>query len=212
MSEKTNKMITIVLALLITVAALTIIYVNLPQENDNDTTDNTPSKNNDQNNTQNEEKILTVTYENEKTNYTLEELEELESFTASGSYVKTKLLPDTVVINGPWNFTGVKITTILDEFSNLPENYNITVTSSDGWTSTYTYNQTQGNVNFYETDGNLTEDASATMILAYKEEGEYLTVGDDEPGPLRIAFIGSKPITESNLWSNKVVSIEITEV
>jgi hypothetical protein len=197
--EETNKIITIVLAIVISLAALTILYFNLPDSDESDDKV-TPSTG---------ETILTVSYEDESIEYDLNSLENKEEYTGSGGYIKTKLLPDSVVINGPWEFTGVQLSTFLSDFEDLPNNYNVTITASDGWISEYTKQEVQGNVNIYNESGEIIETSGATMIIAYKEEGEYIS---EEDGPLRVAFLGDNMITESNLWSKMVESIEITEV
>ncbi|RLF36428.1 MAG: hypothetical protein DRM99_02755 [Thermoplasmata archaeon] len=207
MINKNEKIITIALAIVISLAAVTIIYVNLPQKDNlsgqNNIATETPSNNE-------ETTLLIVSFEGEQKNYTLSDLEQLEEYSGNGSYIKTKLLPDTVIIKGPYNFTGVKVSTLLDDFDNLPENYNITVTASDGWSKEFTKDNVNGVIDVYNETGEIIGDSSATMVLAYKENGEYLT--NDTGGPLRIVFVGDNVITASNLWVKMVVSIEITEV
>jgi len=155
-----------------------------------------------------EENILSIIYESQEINYTLSELEELEAYPGNGSLIKTKVLPD-VIIDGPYNFTGVKFTTIISQMDNLPNNYNITVTASDGWTTVFTKDQINGEIEVYNETGDIIEGGNVSMILAYKEDNEYI---NEEDGPLRIAFIGENAITASNLWSKMVETIEIIEV
>lgn len=212
--DKTNKILTIVLAIVICLAAVVIIYVNLPQE----TTDYTQDETNDGNTTDDDETeepvtLLTVMYNNTKNEYTLEELESFSAVTGTGRQVKSKLLPDTIQITpdlneSAWEFVGVAVSTLLEEFEDLPDNYNITVTASDDWTSEYTKDNVAGVVNVYNETG-IIGTSGATMILAYKQDGEYIS---DDYGPLRITFVGSDAITESSLWAKFVVSIEIVEV
>jgi len=209
--NNSNKMITIALAAVICIAAIVLLYTNLPQDNTNDETDNgTP----DDNQSAEPAVILTVTYNNTDYNYTLEDLESFTTTTGTGRYVKSKLLPDTVLITpdlneSAWSFTGVAVSTLLDEFNSIPDNYNITVTASDGWTSTYTKEQVDGTIDIYNETGNVTSTTGATMILAYKQDTEYIS---EDPGPLRISLVGDDIITLSNLWSKMVVSIEIVEL
>ena len=155
--------------------------------------------------------LLTITFDDYQTNYTLENIETLESYSGTGGYIKTKLLPESVVISDIHEYTGVRITTLLDEIPNLPDNYDISVISKDGWTATYTMNETFGYVDVYNETGNITSTVTAVMILAYKEDGSYYSEIDpeNEIGPLRIAFVGDNVITSSSLWSKMVVSIEI---
>lgn len=204
--ENNNRMITVALIVVILIAAVTLLYINLPEENSNSedqTSNNIP---------EDTTVIFSLIYEDTTLEYTLSELEDLEEYTGSGSYIKTKLLPDTVLINGPWDFVGVRISKLLDQISSIPENYNITFTASDGWTSEYTKNQVLGEIDLYNESGNVTGNEGATMILAYKQDGDYIPEGEDEAGPLRVAFIGGDIITGSNLWAKMVISMQIVEV
>ena len=211
---KTNKIITLVLALIIVIAAITLVYINIGDTTEDQEADGTegsgegPSEADDDK--PSETTILTVSFGEEIVSYTLLDLEGMESVIGSGSYVKTRLLPDTVLIEGPYNYTGVQFSTILTGFDNLPENYNITITASDGWTSNYTKDQIEGKIDIYDETGVVVSQSGATMILAYKEDGEYIT--DEEIGPLRVSFIGIDIITASDLWSKMVVSIEVIDL
>lgn len=173
-------------------------------------------ENNEKTNGQEEEPsiFLTVTFGDYQANYTLEDIETLDSYSGTGHYIKTKLLPDSVVISNIHEYTGVRITILLDEIPNLPDNYNVSVISEDGWTITYTMNETLGYVDVYNEAGNIISTETAVMILAYKEDGSYYSEidTDNEIGPLRVAFVGDTIITSSNLWSKMVVSIEIIPI
>ena len=81
---------------------------------------------------------------------------------------------------------------------------NVTITASDGYNKTFSYDEIVGNIDIYDTYGNATE-GNVTMILAYAENGKY----DFEDGPLRIAYIDDGLITPSSLWIREVVSIKI---
>jgi len=170
-------------------------------------------ENNETTNGQEEEPtvLLTVIFGDYQANYTLEYIETLDSYSGTGGYIKTKLLPDSVVISDIYEYTGVRITTLLEEITNLPDNYNVSVISDDGWTATYTLNETLGYVDVYNETGEILSNETAVMILAYKEDGSYYSEIDpeNEIGPLRIAFVGDNVIQSSSLWSKMVVSIEI---
>ena len=198
--NKTNRMITAALAVVIIVAAITILYVTLPQSEHKTTDDN-----------QNNESatLLTVIYEDEQTNYTLEELKALESYTGSGRYIKEGAFPE-IIIKGPYNHTGVTIMVILDQISNLSQNYSITVTASDDWTADYNLSQIQGNVDIYNESGNITGIGGVTTLLAYKEDGNY--INESMGGPLRIVYVDDGKITLSGLWTKKVVTIEVVDL
>jgi hypothetical protein len=162
-------------------------------------------------NNEKKDTILTVTFDDYTDEYSLSNLESIESYSGTGRYIKTKLLPDSIVISDSVNYTGVRMYRILNNIPNLPEDYNISVISSDDWTVTYTKDDINGNVDVYDEEGNILSNETAVMIIVYKEEGEYYSEIDldDETGPLRIAFVKGDVITSSNLWSKMVVSIEI---
>jgi len=207
--EKTNKIITVILILIIALAAVTIIYVNLSKdENDNtqeqkdDQHNKIPSGNNDS-----DLELLSLIYEDTTKVYTLSMIEDFESYTGYGGIIKPGWFPD-IVVEGPFNYTGVKISTLLEEFSDLPDSYNITVTSSDDKTNEYNFGEINGNVEIFNGTSNESyTTGGVTMILAYKKEGEYL---DETEGPLRIVFIIDGEFTSSKLWAKFIVSIEIT--
>ncbi len=207
-----KKLITITLAILICIAAIVVLYVNLPQADDENT--------NDGNTNEEPVVLLTVTCGDEQNEYTLEELESFSSITGTGRYIKSKALKQGTVIIEPglnelaWEFTGVEISTLVNQFENLPDNYNITVTASDDWTSEYTKDNVTGTIDIYNETGKITGTSGATMILVYKEDGSYYSEidPDNEIGPLRIAFVGEDVITLSSLWSKMVVSIEVVEI
>jgi hypothetical protein len=200
--KKDSKLITILLAIIIIIAIIALVYANLPEEETKEDNDN----NNDI--IPIGEEILSIIYESQKTNFTLSELEALEAYSGSGSYLKIGALPD-IIIDGPYNFTGVKFSTLISQIDSLPKNYNITVTASDGWTSEFTKDQINGEIELYNETGEKIEEGNATMTLAYIEDNEYINEND---GPLRIAFIGENVITASNLWSKAVEIIEIIKV
>ena len=165
-------------------------------------------------NNEEKETILTVNFGDYTIDYSLKDLESIDSYTGTGRYIKTKLLPDSVVIGESVSYTGVRMYKILDEVPNLPGSFNISVVSSDEWQVTYSMDDIDGNVDIYDEEGNVLSNESAVMILAYKENGEYYSDidPDGETGPLRVAFVDNDVITSSNLWSKMVVSIEILSI
>jgi hypothetical protein len=66
-----------------------------------------------------------------------------------------------------------------------------------------------GSVEIYNETGNITANSGAIMILAYMQNGEYIS---EQDGPLRIVFVNSNAITNSRLWAKLVVSIEIMDI
>jgi len=205
MAQNRNMLITAALAIIIVIAIGIYAYTTFFTANE------TPS---DENNDTNET-ILTIQYLGYNYTYTLSDLEEFEAETGLGRYIKTKLLPDTVVLGESYNYTGVSILTLLEDINVSFNDYLLNVTATDSWTTSYTMNQTNGIVDVYDEQGNVTHNGSALMIVAYKEDGSYYSEidPDEEIGPVRIAFIGENtPITSSSLWAKMVASIEIVEL
>ena len=194
-----NKLITIVLAIVITFAAIAILYVSLPEEN---TKDNDTSNENEESQTE-EEIILTINYNDEIIEYTLIDLETLEAYTGIGGYINK-----VNITTGPFEYTGITVTSLVDQVTNPPEQYSIKIKSSDGWEAEYDTDQIQGNVDLYNETGAKKGIGNVKMIVAYKEDGNYIT--DPENGPLRIAYVDDY-YTSSSLWSRLIVSIEIIE-
>ncbi len=189
---KTNKILTIMLALIICVSAIVLLYVNLPKD---EKTEN--------NQTEEPATVLTVIYGGKKINYTMDEIKVMDSYTGEGAKINKKL-----TITGPYNFTGVKISTFLSELENLPINYSINTTSNDGYSQHYTSEQIHGIVEKLNETRVSLGNSSFTMVIAYMQEVEELT--DSEDSPLMIVFIDDY-YTDSGLWAKKLASIEIIE-
>lgn len=142
--------------------------------------------------------VLTLTYGDEHKDYTLDDLLAFDSITGNGGRLKV-----TGEVIPPNEYTGVLITTLAQEFTDMPSQYSITVIADDGYIMNYTYEETQGEVMVYDTQGNEIGVGGVSMILATKENGQ---TGYD--GSLRIAFINQdEPITFSALWAKYVVEI-----
>jgi hypothetical protein len=161
-----------------------------------------------------EDKILTIIYNDYFFDYSLNDLELMESYTGTGGYIKSKLLPETVVIEDVNSYTGVNILTLLDEIPDIPDNYYVTVISSDGWSVNFSKNNCMGYVDVFDNNGFVISNKTTVMIIAYKENGKYYDEIDDvdDISSLRIAFVGNNSITSSNLWSKKVVSIKVNRL
>ena len=165
-------------------------------------------------NSDDEDIILTVNFEDYSKEYSLNELKSIDDYSGTGRIIKSKLLPDTVEIEESINYSGVRMNKLLEEIPDLPNNYSINVISSDDYIKTFTKENVEGNVYVYNEEGIVLPNETAVMIIAYKENGEYYSDFDpnNEIGPLRIAFVEDNVITASNQWSKMVVSIEIISV
>ena len=204
--NNTNKKITAFLVIIILIAAFTYLFINLPD--DNSKNENTSDQTGGEEPTEEIGPILTVTFKGVQTNYTLEELESLESFTAKATMIKTGWLP-TINFEGPNLYTGVKFSTLLNQIEDLPENYSINVISNDSKITKYNMSKIQGNIDIYNESGVIINNSGATMILAYKIDGEYFTQEDTRP--LRVVFCHNN-MTSSDLWAKMVISIEVIEL
>jgi hypothetical protein len=106
-------------------------------------------------------------------------------------------------------YTGVPILDLCDLVGGVTSGDSVTVTASDGYTSTYTYAQLNGqDIATYDAEGNPIEATEPlTMIVAYHLDGEVLP---EDAGLLRIAVVGPEGvITSGNVWAKFVVQIEI---
>ncbi len=131
------------------------------------------------------------------------ELAALESYTASGGYSEKGI---TYV----GNFTGVPILALLDLVGGITSNENVTVTGSDGYQVTFTYQQAQGQgLNTYNpTTGAAVQPLQPlTVIVAYYSNGTSLASGK---GPLTVAIVGPQGLlTNGYWWVYLMVKIEI---
>ena len=195
MENKSNKIITIVLALIIIVAAIIIIYTSLPKnENEKDTNGGNEQEN---------AIVLQMLYNDTYKNYTLDQLQDLENYTGSGGYIKSNN-----VTTGPYELTGVRISTLLDQYNISSQNYSIRVTAADNYSKVFNLSYINGEIPIFNDTGEQIGTGGATMIINYKVDGEYL---EDSDGPLRLAFIYEDGYSSSKIWIKQVVSILIID-
>jgi len=203
--KKSNKIISLLLIVVISIAAIALIYVNLPEDSDDENTNDNNGNSDD--NVIDDEILLSVIFNDESKEYTLSMIENISKYSNYGGMIKTGWLPDEIITEGPYNYTGVRLATLFQEFDNLPQYYNITVSSIDGRTTNLSYEIINGNVDIYNGTANESyKTGGATTILAYKKEGEHL---DGSEGPLRIVILSNDDYTSSKYWAKYVVSIEI---
>lgn len=227
MAQNKNMLITLALVIVIAIAFGVFAYTNMYNSddgiNDNSTdngTNDSAGNGNNGSDTSDSEKIddgiiLTIMHQGTNYTYTLFDLESLPSYTGSGRYIKTRLLPDSVVLGTVYNYTGIPIKSLIERVNISSEKYKINIISSDDWITTYSMNETQGTVEIYNETGSIVESETTTMIVAFKENGKYYSEFDteNEIGPLRIAFVGEDtPITSSSLWAKMVTTIEIVYI
>ncbi|MHA1614777.1 MAG: hypothetical protein ACTSYJ_08005 [Candidatus Thorarchaeota archaeon] len=132
-------------------------------------------------------------------------LRTLPSITGEGGYQKK----DGDDIIGPFNFTGVTFSILLEQFTTVPEDYILIARTGDGYSSEYTKAVVEGDVNGYTPSGDPLDGINSTMILAYEQDGSPIVDG----GPLKIVFLNvDGNLTDGFRWAKNVVSITILEL
>ncbi|MGY5878982.1 MAG: hypothetical protein RTV31_01970 [Candidatus Thorarchaeota archaeon] len=130
-------------------------------------------------------------------------LRTLPSISGEGGYKKK-----SGEIVGPFNFTGVAFSVILQQFSTPLEDYMIIAGSGDGVTTEYSRAVVGGEINGYTPSGDPVDTINSTMVLAYEIDGAPITDG----GPLQIVFLNEEGnLTDGFRWAKDVVSITIIE-
>ncbi|TFG31153.1 hypothetical protein EU528_06940 [Candidatus Thorarchaeota archaeon] len=128
-------------------------------------------------------------------------LRTLSSISGEGGYKKK-----SGEIVGPFNFTGVAISVLLQQFSNVLDEYTLIVRSGDGYANEYPKSVVEGVVNGYTPSGNPLDVINSTMILAYELDGAPII----DNGPLQLVFINEDGnLTDGFRWSKDVVSITL---
>lgn len=144
--------------------------------------------------------IFTLSFNGSQKEYSLDDLESLPAITGDGG--RLKVTGDVV---GPYEYTGVSIIRLAEEFSSIPSRYEMVAISDDGYVFKYSYDDIKGNIEVFDEEGNSEGIGDVNMILAYAEDGDPLIYG----GPLRIAFVTEESaITDAFLWSKYVEEIE----
>jgi len=145
-----------------------------------------------------EEEILTVFYNDEKWEYTLSELNNIDEYSGIGG-IKTQLS-----IKGPYNFTGVRINEMLHTLDINKDSIGAWIIAADGYNKTFTNDELQGNISVFNESGNYI-DMSIDLLLVYSSNGVLL---DSNDGPLRLAYVGqSNCITPASYWIKQVKKI-----
>ena len=131
------------------------------------------------------------------------QLAALKSTTATGGYSE-----DGKTYVG--NFTGVPLLTLLNLVGGTTSGDNVTVTGSDGYQVTFTYQQVQGQgLNTYDptTGASLQPSQPLTVIVAYYCNGTSIA---SDKAPLTVAIVGSQGLfTQGSYWAYFLVKIEV---
>ena len=150
-----------------------------------------------------ENTALTLRYHGEKHVYSLDDLRVLESYSGTGGRLNS-----IKEVTGPLEYTGVRISTLIENISDVHPVVDLMVISSDGYVTKFTADQIDGQVTVYDIHGEKTGVGGVVMMLAYEEEG----LSDFSGGPLRITWVNSDTsITDSFLWTKYVQEIDIID-
>ncbi len=131
---------------------------------------------------------------------TMYELENLESLTSNGSFIKS-----TGTVEGPFEFTGVALKDLVDLVYS-GDDYSVEVVATDGYAMTYNYSQVEnGTFEQYDSAGTSLGFDNFTMVVAYAQDGLPLV-----DMVLRIAIIDdSEPITDGHFWAKYVRTVNV---
>lgn len=135
-----------------------------------------------------------------------EDMAELTAVTYNGGTRNSK-----GVLGNYGAYTGVPINTLLDLVGGVTSSQTVRATSSDEYTTTYTYEQLNGQgIATYDSNGTAVTPAPTQllkMIVAYYLNG---TAIPSDAGPLRIITVGPEGLyTSGNISAKMVVKIEI---
>ena len=151
--------------------------------------------------------LVLIGADGQQLNLTWQNVMALQAYTAPGGFRKSG-----GAIAGVGNYTGVPVSTLLDIVGGISKDDTLTVSASDGYTMSYTYDQVVNGADFTTFDSTTGSQVSATapleLILIYSLDGQPLTSDD---GPLRIGIIGSEGLlTTGNQWVKMVTQLQIT--
>jgi hypothetical protein len=136
------------------------------------------------------------------------ELAALKSYTGNGGYIKDK--KNTTYVG---KFTGVTFLTLLNLVGGITSSEKVNVTASDGYQTTFTYQQVQGQgLNTYDPTTRATVQASQplTVMVAYYCNGTSLSSGI---GPLSVAVVGPQGLlTNGFWWAYLLVKIQVIPI
>jgi hypothetical protein len=123
------------------------------------------------------------------------ELAALKSYTATGGYINDK--NNTTYVG---SFTGVPFLTLLNLVGGITSSENVTVSASDGYQTTFTYQQLQGQgINTFDpkTGASVQTSQPLTVMVAYYCNSTNLASGT---GPLSVAVVGPQGLLTNGFW------------
>jgi iron complex transport system substrate-binding protein len=148
--------------------------------------------------------VLTVTNGSTVKTYSLAALQALKPVTGDGG-----MMGKGGMVTGPFSYQGVPLTTLLNAVGGVASGQSVTLTGSDGYTKTLTYDQiTSGGFSMYDTSGNsVTPTTKPVLAVVYSQNGAPL---DSSTGPLELGLLSSQNLVSAgNMWVKLLVKIDI---
>jgi iron complex transport system substrate-binding protein len=148
---------------------------------------------------------LTVTNGSTVKTYSLADLQALTPVTGNGG-----MMGKGGTVTGPFSYQGVALTDLLNAVGGVASGQSVTLTGSDGYTKTLTYDQiTSGGFDTYDTSGNpVTPTTAPVLAVVYSQNGAPL---DSSTGPLELGLLSSQNLVSAgNMWVKLLVKIDIT--
>lgn len=153
--------------------------------------------------------LLTLVKGDQTKTYTLSQLKDMTAVTGTASFMKS-----TGDIIGEASYKGVALTDLADDVGSLGTGEAATITASDEYAMTMTYDQISLDAfTTFDASGAETDSSSRDLvvILAYEVDDEEI---GDADGPLRLLIVaddGELISTEGHWWVKHVVEIEIKD-
>ncbi|MHA1910190.1 MAG: hypothetical protein ACTSYA_00720 [Candidatus Kariarchaeaceae archaeon] len=148
--------------------------------------------------------ILAITGNLGIDSYTMAELIAVDEYQGYGGYIRT-----TGSIEGPHEYTGVSVLSILEDLGYPLDNYSVEMVASDGYTLSYNQDLVEGNVETFDLNGVSLGMDNLIFVLGYEEIGEAELSG----GPLRVMFLSEDDsiVTTGSLWAKYVVQMNVKD-
>jgi len=152
--------------------------------------------------------VLTVSKGEQSVSYTMTALKALPSITGEAGQMSS-----TGTISGPFNYTGVTLSQLLEAVGGITDENAVRVTAKDGYAMTLSYRQlTEGNFTIIDssTGKETTAEQTPVVFVAYEEAGQPI---GEERGPLRLGIMTSgNQVTEGHWWVKWTQKIEVISV
>jgi len=150
--------------------------------------------------------ILTVTKGSSSKTYSMADLKALPAVSGYGGQ-----LGKNNTINGPYQYAGVALSSLLSAVGGISAGNSVKVTASDGYSQVMSYQQLTNNSFTLFDSSTGQEAASADMtpfvFIAYSKDGAAL---DQSTGPLELGIMTCQNrVTQGQQWVKMVVKIEV---